>query len=467
MADVWASPIYRFRVQDPRDPRRARLIEVVLDVTLSAPSFREPSAAMKRVLKSIVREHLPAGGKILDFGAGKLRNALYLLKRGHNVCGVEFEKLSKTTFGKIAHSQAARYPKFWQMVYPEAFFSNSTKFDIALLINVLNTMPVPSERSLVIQECHKKLSPNGHFLWYSQHGDADYKRRCTSYVRLGDGYYIGTDRRFKTFYREFTAPEMDSIMLANGFQLVRSYSVPNNHVRLYRKSSTNPFSTALSRADLKREIPRDSSIQDPPMGQFQPKKVMRTKRVLELRPDPPALSFETQFTEQLSRLRPGAENAAEYHALIVSMFTYLFVPDRIRKITKEAPLSEGRKRIDIIGRTGETGFFFKLNRDFRIISPYVIVECKNYKSDIKNPEFDQLLGRLSKRLGHFGMIICRHIEDRDTVIKRCKDAISGDLKMFVIVLEDGDLEQLLLARQRSDWGALDDYLDDRLHEILT
>ena len=58
----------------------------------SAPSFATPG----KTLESAFREVIAATGfgkkaLILDFGAGKLRNTLYLLQKGYRVCAVEFE----------------------------------------------------------------------------------------------------------------------------------------------------------------------------------------------------------------------------------------------------------------------------------------------------------------------------------------------------------------------------------------
>jgi hypothetical protein len=326
-------------------------------------------------------------------------------------------------------------------------------------------MPVPSERLLVIQECHKKLKKGGYLLWYSQYGDSDYKRRCKPNVRLGDGYYLGNNRRYKTFYREFAEAEMDSTMLANGFAFEKSYPVPHNRVRLYSKSSINPFGNALTRAALNREIPRDSSIEDP--LKIKPKRLERTPESNIVRPDPPALSLEGKYSTQLSKIPPGPKHAGAFHSLVLAIFKYLFMPNRIRRMKKEHDLFEGRKRIDIMCRTGKEGFFSDLHNDYEINAPYVIVECKNYSTDIANPEFDQLLGRLSTRRGQFGMIICRNLGDRNAVIKRCRDANSGDSKRYVIVLSDDDLKKLLVARQKGDWGAVDDHLDGLLEEILS
>ena len=249
MADLWFTPEYPFRVPKPGAP--GTLQEIVIDVTRSAPTFAEPSKAMKAVFDDVLSTHLKGKVKILDFGAAKLRNTLYLFKKGHIVYSVEFPKVFETKQGRQAEQKANRYSKrvgrIKILVYPHEFRNWSGKMDLALLVNVLNIMPVPAERSIVLEECHKKLKQNGYLLWYSQYGDADYKRRCTDSVRLGDGFYIGTRWHYKTFYREFSVSEMDSIVLAHGFEFIQSYAVPNNHVRLYKKSSASPLRRVVSR----------------------------------------------------------------------------------------------------------------------------------------------------------------------------------------------------------------------------
>lgn len=84
------------------------LQEIVVDVTLSAPPFPRPSAALREILDECVATHLPKGGKVLDFGAGRLRNALYLLERDVAVCGVEFEKLASSDGAVKRYNKAKR-----------------------------------------------------------------------------------------------------------------------------------------------------------------------------------------------------------------------------------------------------------------------------------------------------------------------------------------------------------------------
>jgi len=461
--DFWASPIYRFRVPDSAKPKGNHLIEVVFDVTLSAPSFNEPSDAMKEVLTKVTREYLEPGARILDFGAGKLRNALFLLRRGFTVFGVEFSKVFHTPKGKEAYKTARdKHRRFWTLVYPNEFLSNRTRFDLAIFINALNIMPVPSERLFAIHQSYKKLNAGGYLLWYSQYGDSAYKKRCTDGVRFGDGYYIGKHRLFKTFYREFSDAEMDAIMLANGFEFVRSFSVPHNHVKLYRKAAIPPVTLPVTLDDLQKEIPRDVPIEDP--KKKSPKRVKRSKTLVEVRPDPPSLSMEERSINGLKATPAGKNYAAKYHTLIVGILKNLFMPQYLRRIKKEFAIDEGRKRIDILCPTGDEGFFHRLDSQYHIPSPLIIIECKNYNKDISNPEFDQLTGRLTPGRGMFGMIVCRGNDDPKGALKRCRDARKRNLT--IIVLEDADVEALLRLRLKGDMAAIDDYLEDKLLEVI-
>ena len=73
---------------------------------------------------------------------------------------------------------------------------------------------------------------------------------------------------------------------------------------------------------------------------------------------------------------------------------------------------------------------------------YLFAECKNFGEEIGNPEIDQMAMRLSSSRGMFGMVVCRKIEGRKRLLQRCQ-AIARDDKKFFVVLDDGDLRQLV------------------------
>ena len=66
------------------------------------------------------------------------------------------------------------------------------------------------------------------------------------------------------------------------------------------------------------------------------------------------------------------------------------------------------------------GGFFKWFADGHQKIPWVPFECKNLVEDPKNPEIAQLAGRLTKRRGLLGFLVCRGIEDRKRFLERCR-----------------------------------------------
>lgn len=143
---------------------------------------------------------------------------------------------------------------------------------------------------------------------------------------------------------------------------------------------------------------------------------------------------------ELRGLNVGANDAHKYEELIKKIFTALFYPS-LSKPKRESPLHEGRKRIDI-RYTNEAydGFFSWLYKSYTC--PYIFVECKNYGKEVGNPEIDQLSGRFSKSRGQVGILVCRSIKDRQTLIKRCKDTANDD-RGYIIAIDDDDIIQLL------------------------
>ena len=77
----------------------------------------------------------------------------------------------------------------------------------------------------------------------------------------------------------------------------------------------------------------------------------------------------------------------------------------------------------------------------------VIVECKNYSTDIANEELDQLLGRFDDNRGKFGLITCRQVDNPKVLLARCKDAAVRK-RGFMIVLTDDDLVTMLTAKSK-------------------
>lgn len=173
----------------------------------------------------------------------------------------------------------------------------------------------------------------------------------------------------------------------------------------------------------------------------------------------------TAICVQLDKIERGLKDASRFHNHIIGMLTFIF-SGSLRNPHKEDPIGDGLKKIDIsFTNRARNGFFYALNQIHHVRCPRVFFECKNYTDDLKNPEFDQMVGRFSDKRGHFGVIVCRTIRDKKKVVRRCR-LILNDRREYVIVLEDRDIKHLMLLKDAKDEAAIDDFLEAKLGELI-
>lgn len=146
-----------------------------------------------------------------------------------------------------------------------------------------------------------------------------------------------------------------------------------------------------------------------------------------------------ELLDAVGAVAPGKAGATPYHRSVAALLTALFSAslgnERIEK-----GLHNGLKRIDITyDNVAGDGFFRWLSLHYP--SAVVVVECKNYESDPKNPELDQIAMRLSPTRGQFGLLIARSISDRARMDGRCYSA-AADGHGYVVALDDADLRRL-------------------------
>ena len=145
----------------------------------------------------------------------------------------------------------------------------------------------------------------------------------------------------------------------------------------------------------------------------------------------------------------GRSKADTYHRAVFALLNAVFYP-ALAFGTREFKIHEGRKRIDInFTNVAESGFFYWLHAVHGTPSAYIVVECKNYGSEIGNPEIDQLLGRFADRRTRVGILIHRGFGDKQRITDRCRDAVS-DGNGYVLALDDDDLCQLVAERRQTD-----------------
>jgi hypothetical protein len=149
--------------------------------------------------------------------------------------------------------------------------------------------------------------------------------------------------------------------------------------------------------------------------------------------------------DSVRAIAPGSAGATSYHRAVEELLTALFDAS-LGNVELEVPIHAGRKRLDIrYDNVAGSGFFHWLGQHYHAAT--VVVECKNYKADPKNPELDQLGGRFSPKRGQVGILVCRTIKKKSTFLERCRDT-AGDDRGYIIALDDSDLEDLVDAAER-------------------
>lgn len=164
---------------------------------------------------------------------------------------------------------------------------------------------------------------------------------------------------------------------------------------------------------------------------------------------------------KLKQIPSGSNDATLYHKTISGILEVLFYPNLMNP-TLEREIHSGRKRIDItFDNAAKQGVFDRLSYTFKLPCPYIMVECKNYSFDPKNPELDQLGGRFSLNRGKVGFLLCRTIDNYSSFLKRCTDTYKDD-RGLIIPLTDNDIIKML--ENYDNWQS--DYIDNYLTNII-
>ena len=452
--EIWRSPYYNFIIPNRKGKKCFK--QIVFQVTKSAPYMIETKGKLSEVLNDVLAE-IPKNGIVMDFGAGKLRNTIYLMQQGYDVLSVEFDM--KTKYSGILNKYANRFrKKFKKLIQPHDFITDKTKVDLIILINVTTTMPIPSERLLVLKYCREHLKNDGFIFWFTQHNDKHmYDGVDKVEQAIGDGHYKNIDDKFQTFHHEFTNEEIDYMCLSNGLRFVESYPAGGPQARLYHIVGTNPLDSILTSDKISQHI--DSSYKDNIKNKKSGIPKLLKSKIIE--PIVEELKIENLLIEALEKLPKGTDFATEYHNLTAAIFLVLFGLE-LKNIQIERVLKDNRHKIDImLSNRMDDGFWGDRKKENK--SKMILIDCKNYSIKIKSAEFDKFIVGL-KGYGNFGIITYRkpvNGDDKKRILKHCKNMAKDET--YVICLSDNELIELLNLKLNDE--SLDEFLQNKLDEL--
>ncbi|GDX04838.1 hypothetical protein [Buttiauxella sp. A111] len=250
--------------------------------------------------------------------------------------------------------------------------------------------------------------------------------------------------QYDEFYTHYLLPEMQDEHLRNNSSLIEVLKDGTRRVTKkslkdkYGKDKPSVINQTLKRPDVFEDYKKHKEIN--------PSAPLSHEIFNELE----AINEKVDATPLLSKLKSiktGAKQAGEYENLIEELFSLIFYPSLCFP-TKQHEIHQGRKRIDITYvNEAKYGFFHWLLQHYTC--PKIYVECKNYTSDVANPELDQIAGRFSRNRGNVGILVCRKIRDKELFRQRCLDT-ANDGRGFILSIDDDDLE--VLCKEYMDGG---------------
>jgi hypothetical protein len=208
MGKMWESPYYSVNTNSGSP--------ITIDVTASASSGLKPNEAIYRAIDFFKEKGVK---RILDFGCGSLRHTLPLLKAGFQVCAVEFEEQFNRPKSNEYLVEARKNPNFSALLFPKQFIDDKKKFDVSLLIYVIQTMPIPSERKYLMKLITGKMKKESYLLYMSRYGQV---QGLPDERKVNDGYFMNERNKFKTFYRDFTTEETHDFFQKYKLEYIKS-----------------------------------------------------------------------------------------------------------------------------------------------------------------------------------------------------------------------------------------------------
>jgi hypothetical protein len=212
MAKRFTSPLYTATI--------ANGDKVTIDVTNSISAGLEPNSGLIENLIPWMQER--GCKKILDFGAGALRHTFPLLKAGFEVIAVEYESAYDRPKAKEYLTEARKDSGFTELIWPHSFLHSKIRYDVALLMYVLQVIPVKVEREIALKAIGEHFNRNGpkRLYYASRYGEAV---NLSDDAKYNDGWVMGKSVHDRTFYTEWNAATTDQLFEHCGYKRAGSY----------------------------------------------------------------------------------------------------------------------------------------------------------------------------------------------------------------------------------------------------
>jgi hypothetical protein len=430
---IWDSPLTIFRKREGLSQTKTR--DILVDVTWSAlPTREEPAPALISTLKKVFAHMGNKKYNILDFGAGKLRHTVILLEENHKVTAVEYEHLfinSTLQIKRLLETAKNYVNSFGKITYPSELISLDKKFDLIILINVINIIPDPLERLFVLEQCNFKLNKGKYLLWFTQHGDFDQRKSAND--KVTDGGCAGLKSR-RTFYTEFDIGTINVLLEIAGFKKVDIIFDSGNNQALLFKKVGNPIINFQQLGIDERRVVERKAIYGTSSN---------SAAIADVINSDDFITISSLLEYSLKKIISGKSMAYSYETCIKQIIEYIFSKNFVAAdIDEQYKINKGRCIIDLKASWKSNSYLRDQLQNLDFNSSWVPIECKNYSNELGNNEFAQITMRCNIQYRKFGILTCRKINDENK-LRDSQQFIRTEHGFIIIVLDDNDLNYLL------------------------
>lgn len=168
---------------------------------------------------------------VVDVGCGKLRNALVLIDYFQLwVCDFPEQLEDPVVSSRFSALKANR--NFMGIIPAQELPSANLRADAAVLAFILHTLPSLFLRTQLLRTVKANLRAPYEVFVGVPNAEYYYRQRMHSNNQLNDGYLF-RGRGKTTFYRDYSAKQIDGFMGNLGYRFEKSFSVDKKNLRTY------------------------------------------------------------------------------------------------------------------------------------------------------------------------------------------------------------------------------------------
>jgi hypothetical protein len=248
------------------------------------------------------------------------------------------------------------------------------------------------------------------------------------------------------YYRHYVLEYFKDEELSNRSPL--TYVARGGAIRIHKKDVEAKYRKKHSAGSsgIYKRVNADGTLANPDLltrfkadKRSDPPKTISREELADATGTPPVPDYAQLLADVLTTPK-GKVDATRYELRVEALFSALFDQHLVHPV-RQARLHDGRKILDIsYVNNSRSGFFSWLSQHHPVAN--VVVECKNYTSDVGNPEYDQLAGRFSPSRGRYGLLVFRNCGNKVKLMNSCRDT-SSDNRGFITPLDDDDLKSLV------------------------